>query len=87
MVKCIQFTHGPQLFPKESQLKHLHFIVWAYDRIEPDSGNYINNVILDLIVESHSEAMLRAHILVPDKPGYCIRSVIEHFDGQCSGHH
>lgn len=66
--------------------KHLHFIVWAYDRIEPDTGNYINNVVLDLISDSSEKAVARARGLVPDKPGYCVRSVIEHFDEQCRGH-
>ncbi len=63
--------------------KHTHFIVWAYDRIEEGTGNYINNVIIDLIDITSEEAIKRAKEIVKGKKGYCIRSVIEHFDGMC----
>ena len=63
---------------------HLHYIVWAYDRVEPQTGNFINNVTLDLLAKSEAEALKRASTLVK-KPNYCVRGVIEHFDGQPCG--
>jgi len=66
---------------------HFHFIVWAWERIEPGTGNYINNTTIDLICRTSTEALGRARDLVPDKAGYAIRSVIEHVEGACvTGH-
>lgn len=63
---------------------HLHYIVWAYASIEPGSGNYLDNVTLDLFAKSEDEAIKRAISLV-EKPYYCVRNVIEHLDGQPCG--
>lgn len=68
-------------------MTHYHVIVWCYDRIEPGSGNYINNVVVDLIAESTLEALKRAEGMIPGKGGYCVRSVIQHFDSQCRHEH
>jgi len=59
---------------------HLHYIIWAYERIEAGTGNYIDNVVVDILATSEEEALIRASTLVR-KPSYCIRSVIEHFNG------
>lgn len=67
----------------ESNNKHLHFIVWAYEKIEPGTGNYLENTVIDLIDTSTNNAIKRAKGLVSGKAGYCIRSVIEHYDGLC----
>ena len=61
---------------------HKHFIVWAAQRIEPGTGNYVENVTIDLIVESAEEALAEARMLAPDKAIYTLRQVIEHFNGQ-----
>lgn len=66
---------------------HYHFIVWAYERIEAGTGNYIDNVVLDLISPSPEHALQRAKTLAPKKGGYCVRSIIEHFEGACTRSH
>jgi hypothetical protein len=67
---------------------HLHFIVWAWEKVEPGTGNFINNTTLDLIAESSEDALLRAAKFVKKPEGnYCVRSVIEHYDGQCHVQH
>ena len=63
---------------------HLHFIVWAFERIESDTGNYIGNSTLDLIAEDAPSALNRAAEIIPDRV-YRVHQVIEHFDNQpCS---
>jgi hypothetical protein len=63
---------------------HLHFIIWAYERIESDTGNYIGNSVLDLIAESAESAVRRAESILPERQ-YRVHQVIEHFDNQpCS---
>ena len=62
--------------------KHLHFIVWAFDEYDPYSGNCKNNTTLDLIAESVPDAIERAQELFPGKL-YRVHSIIEHFDGVC----
>lgn len=63
---------------------HLHYIVWAYERVEPGTGNYLDNTVVDVIVESEAKALTKAKGLVK-KHLYCVRTVVEHFDGQpCS---
>jgi len=65
-------------------MTHLHCIVWAYERVEAGTGNYVDNTTLDLLCELPSEAMHRAAALIPGKQ-YRIHAVIEHMDGQpCS---
>ena len=65
---------------------HLHWLVWAYERIEPGTGNYLDNTQLDLIAPTADEALARAHDLLPTKPNLRVHSVIEHLDGQPCGH-
>ncbi len=65
---------------------HFHFIIWAYDNIEPGTGNFINNATIEVICRNSAEALARARELVPDKFGYCVRSVIEHLEGACVKH-
>lgn len=65
---------------------HLHFVCWAFERIEPGSGNYLDNVIVEVFAESSAEALRKAESLVPHKPYYCVRSVIEHMEGACTNH-
>jgi len=65
---------------------HYHFICWGYERIEAGTGNYVDNVVIDLIASSSEEALVRARQLVPGKHGYCVRNLIEHFDSQCQSH-
>ena len=63
---------------------HLHWIVWACDRIEEGTGNFINNVSLDLVCKDSTEALERSRRLVPGKGHYAIRQIIEHLPGECS---
>ena len=84
-----QFPNRPQLFRQVVELMetHLHYIVWGYERIEPGTGNHLDNVILDIFALSAVEALARAKVLVPGKNEYCVRSVIEHLaTGACSSH-
>lgn len=64
---------------------HMHFIVYVADRIEPGTGNYIDNTSLDLICATSDEAIARARGLVR-KNIYSIRQIIEHFGETCGGH-
>jgi hypothetical protein len=60
---------------------HYHYIIWGYERVESGTGNYIDNVIIDIISDSEELALDRAKQLV-EKPYYTVRSVIEHFNDQ-----
>lgn len=66
----------------ETNGKHLHYIVWAFDEYDPDTGHCRNNTTLDLIAQTVQEAVLRAQEIFPGKL-YRINSIIEHFDGAC----
>jgi len=60
---------------------HLHCIVHAYDRIEADTGNYINDTVVDVLAEDAKAALIRVEELVPGK-NYALATIIEHLDGQ-----
>lgn len=65
-------------------LRHYHWVVWAYAREDPDTGNCVDNTVVDLVCKDRDEAMTRTRQLIPDKL-YRIASVIEHFDGNPCG--
>lgn len=67
-------------------MSHIHWLIWAYERIEPGTGNYIENTQIDIVTTSLELALDKAKRLVPGKAGYVVRSVIEHLDGACTGH-
>lgn len=64
---------------------HLHFIIWAADRVEAGTGNYIDNAIIDLVAVTSEEAEARARGLIK-KNIYTIRQIIEHIGERCGGH-
>ena len=61
---------------------HLHFIVWAFSGYEPETGNCLDNVTLDLLASSVKEALQRAESIMPGRI-YRMHSIIEHYDGSC----
>lgn len=61
---------------------HLHFIIWAAERIEQGTGNFMENTIIDLVAASTEEALARARGLVK-KNVYVLRQIVEHLDGAC----
>ena len=63
---------------------HIHYIVCAYERVEPGTGNYVDNTAVDVLADNEDEAIEKAKGLV-SKPNYCVRTIIEHLSGQpCS---
>lgn len=64
-------------------MTHLHFIIWAAERIEQGTGNFMENTILDLMAVTTEEALARARGLIK-KNIYVVRQVVEHLDGACS---
>jgi len=65
---------------------HFHFIVWACERVDISTGNFIDNASIDLIASDSDEALTRAKKLVR-KNVYAIHSVIEHFGEECAPPH
>jgi hypothetical protein len=63
---------------------HYHYIIWGYERVEPGTGNFIENAIIDVLALNEGEAIKRAKSLVT-KANYIVREVIEHIDGQPCG--
>ena len=39
---------------------HLHYIIWGYDRVEPTTGNYVDNTVIDIIADSEAAALTKA---------------------------
>ena len=60
---------------------HCHYIVWAYERIEPGTGNYVDNTIIDVLADGEPEAISKAKSMVRKK-AYRVQMIIEHLDGQ-----
>lgn len=52
--------------------------------MEPGTGNYIENVAIDVLAETMGDAIQKAKFLVPGKKVYSVRQCIEHFENQCA---
>lgn len=67
--------------------KHKHWLIWGYD--SRDGDQYQGIVQLDYIAVDLAEAMGKARADWQPateflRGGYLLRSVVEHFDGECS---
>lgn len=61
---------------------HFHFLIIAWDR-RGDNGDFLESIQIDLIGNNADEAIDKAKVLVNNKKGYTLRSVVEHLDGAC----
>jgi hypothetical protein len=72
-----------------STARHLHWIILAFSGRTAE-GNFLNTTRLDIVAESHAEAIERATKLLPlslkggagQGAGYYVSDVIEHFENQ-----
>jgi len=61
---------------------HTHYLVWAYEEYERSTGNYLNNVVCDLLAETEEDAIKLAALKAPQRH-YRLHQVVMHIDGFC----